>query len=418
MQIKNKQLRILYSEPLLFLAFPLAFLNLLVMVLMLPIIKVRVGFLRCDRLGHFAANTELMISEQKTLRTEEKYLDLFYYPRPVCNKQLALMFERRLKVLPWFLLRPICLVVRNFTIFESFRVKEARGGDRDIDNLLDITEPALSFNDLEMQQGLLIMQKMGIKAHNKFICMTVRDSEYLGESSTRPNHQHRDSSINNFLLAAETLANKGYFVLRMGAKVKSHFISKNRMIIDYANSEFRSEFMDVFLGARCEFCISTSTGFDAIPLIFRRPIVYASMVPPGGLFTFSSNMLAITKHHYDNKLKRYLTFEETINSAVGFFVPAHKYIESEIQAIENTPEEIRDVVVEMADMVEGLISYCDEDVDLQNSFWSLYPKDAKDASGVPLHGKIKSRYGSKFLKLNKWWVGKVEPNRTIVNTVE
>ena len=406
MQIKNKQLRILCSEPLILLAFPLAFINLLLIVLISPIIRVRVGFLRCDRLGHFAANTELYISELKTLRAEERCIDLFYYPRPVCNKQLGLMWERTLKVLPWFLLRPICLIIRSFKIFESFRVKEARGGDRDVDNLLDITEPALSFNEMEMQQGLLIMQKMGIKAHDKLVCMTVRDSEYLGDSTTIPNHQHRDSSIKNFLLAAETLANRGYFVLRMGAKVKSPFISKNRKIIDYANSEFRSEFMDIFLGARCEFCISTSTGFDAIPLIFRKPIVYASMVPPGGLFTFSSKMLAITKHHYSNNLKRYLTFDEIIDSGVGFFIPAYIYFENEIQLIENTPEEIRDVVEEMADIVDGLVSYDSEDEALQAKFWSLFPKHATDLSGVPLHGEIRSRYGSKFLKQHKWWLGK------------
>ena len=46
------------------------------------------------------------------------------------------------------------------------------------------------------------------------------------------------------------------------------------MIIGYAylQKNKRTEFMDIYLGANCEFCISTMCGFDAIPYIFRKPI--------------------------------------------------------------------------------------------------------------------------------------------------
>ena len=69
-------------------------------------------------------------------------------------------------------------------------------------------------------------------------------------------HDFRHTDINNFLLAAEELTKKGYYVFRMGVVVEKKFQTKNPKIIDYANSTLRSDFMDVYLGAKCSFCIS------------------------------------------------------------------------------------------------------------------------------------------------------------------
>ena len=76
----------------------------------------------------------------------------------------------------------------------------------------------------------------------------------------------------NFLLAAETLANKGYKIFRLGKKVKKSFTSKNSNIIDYANSEFRSDFLDLFIGKVCKFGVSTGTGIENVATVFRKPL--------------------------------------------------------------------------------------------------------------------------------------------------
>ena len=59
----------------------------------------------------------------------------------------------------------------------------------------------------------------------------------------------------------------------MGAIVEKPFKSKNPKIIDYANSNLRSDFMDIYLGAKCTFCISTGSGFQCLPVLFRKPII-------------------------------------------------------------------------------------------------------------------------------------------------
>jgi hypothetical protein len=75
-----------------------------------------------------------------------------------------------------------------------------------------------------------------------------------------------------------------------------------------------------------------------------------------------------------------------------------------VDLIENTPEEIRDVVVEMADRLEGIFQPMEDDEVLQRKFWEIFPGDAVDRGGVPLHGEIRSRYGANFLRENRWWL--------------
>ena len=97
-------------------------------------------------------------------------------------------------------------------------------------------------------------------------------------------------------LAAEELARRGYYVFRMGAKVLKPLKSSNPKVIDYA-SGMRSDFMDIYLGAKCTFCVTTLSGFDGIPRIFRKPAV-TLQVPLGITPTFSDSDLVLTKTSY------------------------------------------------------------------------------------------------------------------------
>lgn len=67
------------------------------------------------------------------------------------------------------------------------------------------------------------------------MCLNVRDSAFLSKSDPLnwsksrdwSYHNFRDSEINTYVAAAETLADMGYTVFRMGAIVKERFVSKH-----------------------------------------------------------------------------------------------------------------------------------------------------------------------------------------------
>jgi putative glycosyltransferase (TIGR04372 family) len=276
-----------------------------------------------------------------------------------------------------------------------------------VHNLLDRFPPHLKFTPKEEVRGAAGLRALGIPHDARFVCLTVRDSAYLdvhlrGDWSY---HNYRDSDIQNYILAAEELADRGYYVIRMGAKVREAIKTVNPRIIDYATNGMRSDFMDVYLGAKCEFCISTGMGLDTLPEIFRRPIVYVNLVPLGYLHTFRKEFISITKKHVSQEDRKSLTMREIFNHGVGFCVHTSGYASKGIELIENTPEEIREVVIEMAERLNGTWQPHEDDEALQHRFGEVFPTDAVEATNKrPLHGEIRARFGAHFLRNNREWL--------------
>jgi putative glycosyltransferase (TIGR04372 family) len=206
-------------------------------------------------------------------------------------------------------------------------------------------------------------------------------------------------------LAAEELAERGYYVIRMGAKVNCAIISTHPKVIDYATNGMRSDFMDIYLGAKCAFCLTSGTGIDAISMVFRRPIVCVNMVPIGHFITYADKCLGIFKHHISTKWNQKLSLSDILSVGVDSFISSTAEFEfKKVQLIENTAEEIRDVSVEMVERIEGKWCSNEKDEVLQRRFWEIYPTKIKSDNGIPLHGRICAKVGSVFLRKNQEWI--------------
>lgn len=370
----------------------------------------RWGGLNSSRIGHFAANTELYLCERDAgiNKPMQRHMDFFYIDyKPICNLQLAVMWKRVLRIWPSWLFAPIAWVNRLIPGGEIHNIGNNTQRDRDVHNLLDRLSPHLQFTAEEESRGMAGLRSMGIPLDTPFACLIVRDSAYLNiqmPGGLWNYHNYRDSDIKNYVLAAEELADRGYFIIRMGVQVHEGMRSTCKRVIDYATNGMRSDFMDIYLGAKCDFCISVGTGFDAIPYIFHRPTVYVNIVPLGYLGTFLKKALAITKHYYSIQQNRELTLLEIFAHRIGFSSSSLEYELDGIRLIENTPEEIRDVVIEMAERLNGTWQSHKDDEVLQKRFWEIFPTDAVDANGVRLHGEIRARFGANYLRQNQTWL--------------
>ena len=189
----------------------------------------------------------------------------------------------------------------------------------------------------------------------------------------------------------------------MGAVVNRPFETSNEKIIDYAYNGMRTDFMDIYLGAKCEFCITTGTGFDGGPMIFRKPLVYVNFSPLFHIHIESEFFTFIPKHHYSKKLEKKLTAKEIVNSDCFYDLDSQAFSNEEVELIDNSPEEIRDVVLEMHKKINHEEFMDDEDKNLQAKFWDIFPNQRKYVGKI-YYGKRKSTIGSKFLRENQWWL--------------
>lgn len=372
---------------------------------------VRIEGLLSHRIGHFAGMVEIYLCEQKAGINKPKgpYIDLFYQAySPICNKQLSKMWKRVLHIWPKIILAPIDRMNRFIPGGKIHQVGGNTQNDRDVHNLLDMYLPFLQFTEEEHQKGLAELKELGIMDDKPIVCLLVRDNAYLDNQikADWSYHNYRDSDISNYILVSEELAKRGYYVVRMGVKVNQPLETTHPNIIDYAWKGLRSDFMDIYLGAKCEFAITTVTGWDAVPgWLFRKPLVCVNHVPFGDLRTFSEKFILMSRKHFDIGCKRELSISEIINRGLLYCSASRDYEKEGIKLIENSPEELLNVCIEMAERLKGVWKGNELDEKLQNRFWELFPKDLKDThSGSPLHGKIKARYGASYLRENLIWL--------------
>ena len=384
----------LLREGLVFLALPLAFPVVLIIRALRPLVLIRFGQLASERIGHFAANTELYLCERDAGMDSQRAIDVFYHTYQVCNQQLKKMWDRTLHVS--HLACPLDSLNRLLPGGESHVIPWPPSGDRDIHGLLPRTPVHLSFTPEEERRGLASLRGLGIPDGAPFVCFHARDSAYLSAVQPKKNwhyHEYRDSNIHNYVPAAEELTRRGYFAIRMGAIVKEALPSTNPMVIDYATKS-RNDFLDIFLSAKCRFALGCPSGITCIPMIFRRPVAYANFVPLEYALTWGPNDLFIPKKLWLLEERRFLTFREILSSEVGRFLQSEQYEQMGIEVVENTPEEITALAVEMDERLKGTWQTTEEDEELQRKFWSLFKPSE-------LHGTIVSRIGAEFLRQNR-----------------
>jgi len=377
-----------------------------------PFLHIRVGNLLSDRLGHFAANTEIYLCEQEFYRYlgGKDYFDFFRLSPFVCNDYLLLMWKRskKIRILPRRLVYAAYLSETRYFKSDEHIIPDNLQNDRDILGLFEEYPPQLRFTKEEHEIGRDFLSSIGLNQESRFVCLTVRDSTYL--QSTRPEidwsyHNYRDSRIEEYIEACEMLADMGYFVFRMGAAVEKPLLCSNPHIIDYAYNGMRSEFLDLYLGAHCEFCITQATGFDAIPTIFRRPLLQVNAAPIGNFYTWGSKFnLVIPKHVIDLKSGKYLSISEQRRRNLCFVQNSHEFKSLGVGHVDNSSGEITEAVFEMVERLNGRWFSSEEDLKLQEKLWEKFPKDAIDEYCMPYNLVINARVGARFLSSNPYYL--------------
>ena len=324
----------------------------LVVLMILKVIQPFVRFQLCivgfHRYGHLALEPEIFLAEQEvsspTRNTKRPVINLWSLGPTAkqSNKYLARKWSERLTVAPSWIVSALHDAGEFFPLLKLNEPQLSITGSK---NGLDKTVPHLSFSNEEIADGERGLSEIGIDPRRPYVCLIVRDGGHYKSKGDieSPGYELINFNINDFASAAEVLIAHGYQVIRMGSGSEQPFTNAPAGVVDYAASNLRSEFLDVYLAATCAFAISTQTGPDAVCMLFRRPVLYVDVTRYCQFF-FGSKTATWTPVRL-LKGGRILNLSDVANSDFAWFKDPNLFAVNGVTQQKSSESELSDLVL-------------------------------------------------------------------------
>ena len=343
-----------------------AFLCLVVLKFLQPLVRFRLLVVGFHRFGHLALEPEVYLSQLKM--SDTRVIDLWSLGKTGnrANEYLALQWSSVVNTQPSWFVGALQRVGETFPFFALENPKLSIHGP---DNALDKSPPHLKFNDAEHQLGQEQLMKMGIDVDLPIVCLIVRDANHYksrGENESA-GYSFLNFDISSFEETALALVALGYQVVRMGAGTEKPFGVNAAGIFDYAMSEYRSEFLDVYIAGTCSFAISTQTGPDAVCLAFRRPVYYVDVTRFSQFFFGTQIAFWNPAQIYLNGSR--LSLRQILDSPIFWLKDPDDFLRHGVEVLRSTPSELSEMSVAFAKLVADDFRGSDEwQIQNENAF--------------------------------------------------
>jgi putative glycosyltransferase (TIGR04372 family) len=246
--------------------------------------------------------------------------------------------------------------------------------------------PLLVLKAEHRERGWKALGLMGIPRDGWFVAIHAREPGF-SEQDERA-HSHRNSDVRKLMSAIREIRRRGGWVVRMGDQTMRQLPQMDG-VVDYASHPLRCDWMDVFLCAQARFFVGNTSGLYLVATAFGTPCALANVSPASHL-AFAPSDISIPKLVRSIPQNRYLTFEEIFGGSIANYRFTRLFAANGLTVEENSEEDLRDLVVEMLDLIDGSYRATVEDGARQRRFSALL------RPGHLCFGTA-SRIGSRFL---------------------
>ena len=338
-----------------------------------PWVHIRMGTILASRIGHFIADTSILLAEKSLVPNTTRQFDWLWLPGKTSNAQWEKMVRRQMFVRWWVrYLDGVNRVIPGGTRHALPRPTENHS--RSIYSPLRRAEARFRFTTDEDKEARAWLSRRGWKSGDPFVCLLVRDAAYLStdalHSSDRVGswsyHDYRDSDIDTYLDAIRALVDRGYWVIRMGKVMRKPLSFQHPKVIDYPFVSDPADLMDIWLSIHCRFFISTGTGLDVLPGIYGIPAVFVNGLPlivPGAAW---HENIWVPKHLRWQQNGRFLTLRDHCEHPYSI---SEEYRQAGIVIEDLTSAEILAAILECEERVAGTWKEVAEHDALQRRYW-------------------------------------------------
>ena len=381
-------------------------------ILINKIFLIRIGFHKSKWLGSWVMSSEIFLLEKK--KSKIKSLDIFIIDKLVTSKFLYKKTINKIITIP-FIFHDMFKILTYLSYKNNYFVKFiarrkpldlnnissnilANNQDTDTEQVLDNSEVELSLNSKEIEKGKKILNENIKKDYKGIVLLCVRNKDYY---NTKFPHfdakftEYRNYDIGEFIPSINYLTSKGYLVIRMGYNIEKLELN-NDLVIDYSQTNWKSEFMDYYLGYECDFCISTGFGADSYARLHRKPMgLLCSSLDE--IHYFLENWTYIFGHIKKKNTEGYLSLREIFENKMNDLRNIQQIEKTNFEIVKNNSEEIKELAMEVTQKFENNYEIKEDETELQNNFWNIYFKYKKKITKIP---KTKNLIVNSFLKKN------------------
>ncbi|MEN6586041.1 MAG: TIGR04372 family glycosyltransferase [Sulfuricella sp.] len=333
--------------------------------------KVKFSFLVHTHIGHLAANTDLFIRNKALGKTPDDTLFVFLAPSNPANKQLLEMIKRQLPVIEssylYYLASELLSKKYQHPLFitgnEYFEYQ--------------YSSSSFTFTEEEEVAGAKYLEGKGLNLKQDwFTCIFARDHVYsssLCEKQEADPITFRNADISSYQKAVQHILDKGGFVFRIGSQVEKPLGFSHPKLIDYSMGD-RTDFLDIYLIAKCRFIMGSNSGICDAARIFDTPYLGINTTPLDWK-PYGKNDLFIPKKIRDELTGRFLTLKEFFsrNGINGTKLWSDKALkENSLAYTANSEAEILEVTKEMIARLDGIHEASVEDDMLQAGYHNAY----------------------------------------------
>ena len=249
------------------------------------------------------------------------------------------------------------------------------------------------------------MKKMQVG--DNFVCVAARSSDYHKKIfGSYPNEDFRNVDFNTYKDAISYLKSQNFQAVRMGRELDP-LVSAIDNCVDYAG-QYSNDLMDLYLAAHCRFVIGNSSGIPLMGSLFGKPVLMVDVVLTSlgyGAMPFTKYDLYIPKKYFDTHKQRYLSLREMTQVERRCYLSEDSYKSEGIYFEDNSPEEIRDVLVEFMARLNGTWRDTEDDLKNYEQYQQIYNEMSEIAKANPKlwgGGPIACRLSATYLRYNRY----------------
>ena len=351
------------------LIFPILFILLFLRIFF----KFNIIELESRAIGHFSLPVEIFLCEIQKKKVNNKTFYIWFPNKSIANNFLYKKWSELIYIGPRVILEKIFNLSNKFSFLSKLFLSEFRHWSQnnnwqtvDIHNVLENSKPRISFSNNEELLGQKFLDCINFK-QNKYICFFSRTSDYRNEPPSI-----RNSSIYSQLKGIENLCKKDFTAIRMSKyDLNNPLNSKNPRIYDYAYSDHKSDFLDIYLLFNCSYMVSTSSGIDLVPKINRKKVLLVNFTDMPTVHHLNYTPIILPKKIINFTSKKNISYKEVFKkNLLNAHITKKQLNDLGYDYLDNSENEIYDAINEMHEHVINKSEL--NHFELNDKFWDLY----------------------------------------------